>query len=197
MGRSKIYIFVPVTGKWYTTFCCILKVVYVSDEMDESREIVESPSRRSMRSGFDSLFDSFRRDFDDMMNFWWPTPSTLLRPAAIRPALRVGYPLSDLQDMGTHYELKEDLPGLSKEKVDIKVTNDSIEISGKQEEAREEESANYLLRERRWASFNRTYVFPEEVLPKKAEAEMKDGILHVKVPKKEPTKEEVHKIKIK
>jgi len=42
----------------------------MSDGREESRYIVETPSRRSMRSGFDSLFDSFRRDFDDMMNFW-------------------------------------------------------------------------------------------------------------------------------
>ena len=169
----------------------------MSDEREESKDIVETPSRRSMRSGFDSLFDSFRRDFDDMMNFWWPTPSSIMRPAGIRPALRVGYPMSDLEDKGTHYELKADLPGLSKDKVDIKVTNDSIEISGKQEEAKEEESANYLLRERRWASFSRSYGFPDEVKPSEAEAEMKNGILHVKLPKKEPTKEEVHKVKIK
>jgi HSP20 family protein len=169
----------------------------MSDEREESKDIVETPSKRSMRSGFDSLFDSFRRDFDDIINFWWPTPSTITRPTGIRPALRVGYPMSDLEDKETHYELKADLPGLSKDKVDIKVTNNSIEISGKQEETKKEESANYLLRERRWASFSRCFGFPNEVKPSDAEAEMKNGILHVKVPKKEPTKEALHKVKIK
>ncbi len=172
-------------------------MVNTSDEGDEKKEMVEAPSRRSMRSGFDSLFEGFRRDFDDMMNFWWPVSPSIFRSTGIRPTLRGGYPLSDLQDKGTHYELKADLPGISKENVDIKVTKDSIEVSGKQEEAKEEESANYLLRERRWASFNRSYGFPEEVKPKEAEAEIKNGILYVKVPKKEPTKEEVHKVKIK
>jgi HSP20 family molecular chaperone IbpA len=40
-------------------------------------------------------------------------------------------------------------------------------------------------------------VFPEEVLPKEAEAETRDGILKVRVPKKEPVKVEEHQVKIK
>jgi len=105
--------------------------------------------------------------------------------------------MSDIEDKGTHYELKADLPGVSKNDVDIKVTEEGIEISGKQEEKNEETSNNFLLRERRWSSFTRSFSFPEPVLPKKAEAEMKNGILHVKVPKKEPKTKEVHLVKIK
>ena len=168
----------------------------MSEESEERKELAEVPSRRSMRSGFDDLFESFRSEFDDMMNFWWPiTP--IRRPTGIRTALRIGYPISDLEDKGDHYMLKADLPGIKKDNVDIKVTNDSIEISGKQEEAREEESTDYLLRERRWASFERSFTLPEEVLPDEADAEMKDGILTLKVPKKEPVKVEAHKVKIK
>lgn len=159
---------------------------------EERKELAEAPSQRSMRSGFDDLFDSFRSEFDDMMNFWWPiTPARRIRP------VRVGYPISDLEDKGDHYELKADLPGVSKDNVDITVTNDTLEISGEQKEAKKEESENYLLRERRWASFKRSYGFPDEVLPDEAEAEMKNGILTVKVPKKEPTKIEAHKVKVK
>ena len=168
----------------------------MSNEKKESKEITEAPTKRSMRSGFNTLFDTFRRDFDDMMDFWWPlTPS--LRPTGLRSALRVGYPMSDVEDKGTHYELKADLPGINKDDVEISITNNSIEIRGKKEESTEEESPNYLLRERRMSSFNRSFSFPEDVLPKKAEAEMHDGMLHVKIPKKEPAKEEVHELKIK
>ncbi|MBW1669746.1 MAG: Hsp20/alpha crystallin family protein [Deltaproteobacteria bacterium] len=162
---------------------------------DEGGEIQEASSVRSIHSGFNDLFDSFRREFDDMLNFWWPVGS-LTRPAT-RPALRVGYPISDLEDKGTHYELRADLPGVPKENADIKVTEGGIEISGKLEESKEESSGSYILRERRMGSFTRSFSFPEKVLPKKAEAELKDGMLYVKVPKKEPKKEEVHMIKIK
>jgi HSP20 family protein len=165
-------------------------------EEEEKKELAESPSRRSMRSAFDDLFESFRSEFDDMMNFWWPI-STIRRPTGITPALRVGYPISDLEDKGDHYELKADLPGIQKENVEINVTNDTIEISGKQQPSREEESTEYLLKERRWASFDRSFTLPEDILPDKAEAEMKNGILTVKVPKKEPTKIEAHKVEIK
>lgn len=164
----------------------------MSDEK-ERKELAEAPSR-SMRSGFDDLFDSFRSEFDDMMNFWMPLSR---RRSGLRPALAVGYPMTDLEDKGDHYQLKADLPGVSKKDVDIKITGDTIEISGKQAESKEESDENYLLRERRWRSFSRSFSFPDEVLPKKAEAEMKNGILSVKVPKKEPTVVETHKVEIK
>jgi HSP20 family protein len=169
-------------------------VIIVPEENEERKELAEPQSRRSMRSGFDDLFDSFRSEFDDMMNFWWPI--TPVRRERNRPTT-VGYPISDLEDKGDHYRLKVDLPGISKEDVDITVTNDTIEISGEEKEAKEEESTNYLLRERRRASFKRRYGFSDKVLPDKAEAEMKNGILTVKLPKKEPTKIESHKVKIK
>jgi HSP20 family protein len=105
--------------------------------------------------------------------------------------------MSDIEDKGTYYELRADLPGVSKKDIDINLTENSIELSGRQEESKEESDTNYLLKERRWSSFSRSFNFPEAVLPKKAEAEMKNGILHVKIPKKEPKKEEVHKITIK
>lgn len=169
----------------------------MSDENKENKDLMETPSGRSMRSGFDSLFDTFRSDFDDMMDFWWPLTPGRRRASVMRPAMRVGFPMSDIEDKGTHYELKADLPGIQKDSVDIKVTEGAIEISGEQVEQKEETEKNYLLRERRWSSFHRGFKFPEEVVPKNAEAEMKDGILHVKVPKKEPKKEEIHKLKIK
>jgi HSP20 family protein len=167
----------------------------MSNEGEESRELAEAPSERSMRSGFDDLFESFRRDFDDMMNFWIPLRTR--RPMSVRAPLRVGYPMTDLEDRGDHYMLKADLPGVTKEDVEIKVTGDSIEIRGQQEEEKEETSPNYLLKERRWNTFTRRFSFPEEVRPKEAEAEMSKGVLTMKIPKKEPTEVEAHKVEIK
>jgi HSP20 family protein len=166
----------------------------MSDENKESKEITKNPSSRSMRSGFESLFDTFQNDFDDMMDFWWPLTPTR---RTSKTASRVAFPMLDIEDKGTHYELKADLPGVPKDSVDLNVTEGAIEISGEQAEEKKETENNYLLRERRWASFNRRFSFPEEVIPKEADAKMKDGILHVNVPKKEPKKEKVHKIKIK
>jgi len=162
----------------------------------EDRKIREVPYIDTIRGDFENLFDSFYREFHDMINYWWPL-SLRNRPTDTRPALRADYPLSDIEDKGTHYEIKVDLPGIDKENVDIKVTENRIEISGKQEDTREETSSNYILRERRCGFFTRSFSFPEKVVPDKAEAEMKNGILTITVPKKEPKKEEVHRIKIK
>ncbi len=51
-------------------------------------------------------------------------------------------------------------------------------------------SPNYLWRERAYSAFERVIEFPEEVVPQKVDATMKDGLLQLTVPKKEPNPEE-------
>ncbi len=102
----------------------------------------------------------------------------------------------DIEDTGDSYKVTADMPRIPKDKVNINVTSDSLEISGGEE--KEETDKNYLHRERFYESFRRYVVFKDEVLPDKVEAEIKDGILTVKIPKKETTtKEEPAKVAIK
>jgi HSP20 family protein len=104
----------------------------------------------------------------------------------------------DLVDNGDSYTVTAELPGLSKDQVTLNVTKDGLDIIGEVKEEKEEKDKNYLHRERSYSAFRRCVVFPEEVIPDKAEAEMKKGILTVKLPKKEPTpKEEPVKVDIK
>ncbi len=167
----------------------------MSEEEKEKTDLAtrrDNSMRRSMFGGFDSLFDEFRRDFDNMMNLWYPrTTSTI----GIR---RTGYPATDIIDNGESYTVKADLPGLTKDKIEVKLTDEMIEISGKEEQEVTEEGKNYLMRERSSTAFQRRLAFPEAVLAGKAEAEMKDGILMITVPKREPApKEKLVKLDIK
>jgi HSP20 family protein len=71
-------------------------------------------------------------------------------------------------------------------------------IRAKREEKKEEKNKNYLHRERAYSAFERSLAFPEEVDAGKAEGSMKEGILELRVPKKEPTPEKKpRKIEIK
>jgi HSP20 family protein len=47
-----------------------------------------------------------------------------------------------------------------------------------------------MHRERAYSAFERTITLPEEVIPSKCEGEMKDGVLELKIPKREPKPEE-------
>ncbi|HXP51888.1 MAG TPA: Hsp20/alpha crystallin family protein, partial [Bacteroidia bacterium] len=86
-----------------------------------------------------------------------------------------------------------------KDKIDVKATKNSVEISGEQSEKAEEKKKNYLYKERSYRSFHRRIPIPDEVLPSKIDAKMNNGILQIQLPKKIPTKaeEETTKVEIK
>jgi len=105
---------------------------------------------------------------------------------------------TDLIDTGKEYQVCAEVPGIPKDKINVTITKDSIEISGKAEIERREEEKGYVVRERGYSEIHRRMAFPEEVVPEKAEATLKQGLLEIKVPKKTPTpKVTKHKVEIK
>lgn len=150
----------------------------------------------------DSVFESIRHNIEEMEKAFakpWP-PSFEMRfptlPFASLPEVRA--PLVDLVDRGDKYELSLEVPGIDKEKIDIKATKNSIEVSGEQSEKREEKDKNYLYNERSYKSFYRKIPVVEEIVPSKINARVLNGILRVSMPKKEPsTSEEQTKVEVK
>jgi HSP20 family protein len=135
----------------------------------------------------DTIFDQFRKSFDDLMTPFLPlTPFTsmLMTETSIR------YPAVDLVDNGDHYTVTAELPGFTKESVDIQINKDELQIKAQKEDQTEEKRKNYMHRERAYSALERTITFPEEVVPSKCEGEMKDGVLELKIPKREPKPEE-------
>ncbi|MBN1167790.1 MAG: Hsp20/alpha crystallin family protein [Methanospirillaceae archaeon] len=130
---------------------------------------------------FDSLFDDLRKSFDLMMRPYFPVELSLRRPEMIP----IRYPPLDFIDGGDHYLIKIELPGFTREDVDVQVTPEGVTVSAKKEEEKEEEKKNYIHRERSYSTYERAIVFPEEVDPSKAQGTMKEGILELKVMKKE------------
>lgn len=126
----------------------------------------------------DRLFDEFRSEWETMF-----TPPRHLATDVVRA------PLVDLADKGKEYVVKAELPGVDKDDLDIQVTENSIEISAESKKEEKEERKGYIRRERRYASFYRNIPLPDAILTDKAEAELKDGVLTVKLPKAAPPKE--------
>jgi HSP20 family protein len=118
-----------------------------------------------------------------------------LGPFEIEP-VREAY--SDLIDAGSKYLVHAEVPGIPKNKIDITVTKDNIEISAETEVAKEEKEKNFVVRKRGYSTIYKRLSFPEEVIPDKVEAALKDGLLEVSVPKKTPTPEpQKHKVELK
>ena len=130
---------------------------------------------------FDSMFDDFRRSFDVLMRPYFPM-EVRMQELGMLP---VRYAPLDLIDNGDSYQLHIELPGFTRENVDVQVNRDVLTVRAKKETEKEDKKKNYLHRERAYSSFERSVAFPDEVDPAKAEGAMKDGILDLRIPKKE------------
>jgi|SRR5919199_2929 HSP20 family protein len=156
-------------------------------------------SQRSLQTRrMDDIFDSFRTDIEDMMMPWSSSSSSLwdwrFPPLSatddIQDQITVRMPIFDMVDKEDKYELKVEVPGIEKEKVKVKATEDSVEISGEQskEEESEDKRKRYVYNERSYNSFYRKIPVPEEIVSSKVTAKMSNGVLHIELPKKNPTK---------
>ena len=132
---------------------------------------------------FDRVFESFRRDFEDIL---WPSRSVLDRAYSIVPIFREEWPNVDLEDRGTDFCLTVEVPGFKKEDIEIEVEDKAVEIRASTERKREEKTKEYLRRERAERSFHRRVDLPEEIVADKVEAKLDDGVLELVLPKKTP-----------
>ena len=140
---------------------------------------------------FDEIWTDFRRGLLRPWRPWrfWSRP---LRTMMQREAC------VDLVDTGKEFQVCAEVPGIPKDKINITITKDDIEISGKAKIERRKEEKGYIVRERGYSEIHRRMAFPEEVVPEKALATLKEGLLEIKVPKKTPTpKVKKHKVEIK
>ena len=163
---------------------------------DRERAIESQRSLQTRR--MDDIFDTFRRDVEDMMMPWssssslwdWRFPSLPTTEDDIEDQITVRMPIFDMVDKEDRYELKIELPGIEKEKVKVKATKESLEISGEQskEEESEDNRRRFLYNERSYNSFYRKIPIPEEIVSSKVRAKMSNGIVHIELPKKNPTK---------
>ena len=138
----------------------------------------------------DRWFDDLRNEFEQ--KFWGP-----IAPFGREGVLAARQPLVDLADNGREFILTAELPGVKKEDLDLQVTPEGIEIGAESRQEREDRGKDYAYRERSYSSFRRALPFPEEVLPDQVEAKLTDGVLEVRLPKKEPTpKREPVKVRV-
>jgi len=106
-------------------------------------------------------------------------------------------PLVDIADKGKTIELTAELPGVKKGDIDLDIEEDSISISAESKSETEEKKKDYYFHERSYSSFKRTIPLPLEIVPGKAVAEFKDGILTVTMPKKHAHQKKKVKVKVK
>jgi HSP20 family protein len=126
---------------------------------------------------FDNLINDFRRNFIESVAFPWDWVS-------LEPVAPVREATVDLVDEGNRFVVHAELPGVAKDKIDVALTSDGIEISAETDVEKEDKEKNFVVRERVYLHVYKQLSFPEEVIPEKAESTFKDGLLEVCIPKK-------------
>ncbi len=101
--------------------------------------------------------------------------------AASEPAFA---PRFDVKEDKGEYVLSADLPGVKPEAVEVALLGDRLKVSGRRESSREEEGGHTHLSEISYGSFAREFTLPESVDGEHVQANLKDGVLTLHLPKK-------------
>lgn len=121
---------------------------------------------------------------------------SVVRPRAGEMAPRVGGSLPvDMYETDEAVVVKSGVPGVDPDDIQISVTGDTLTIKGETRADETVEEDNYVCRERRYGAFSRSLTIPVPIEAEKAEAEFKDGILTLTLPKAEEVKPKAIKVK--
>jgi HSP20 family protein len=98
-------------------------------------------------------------------------------------------PSVDVRETGTAYVMDMDLPGKSEKDVEINLKDRVLTIASVEEAKTEdkktvEEGVEYLIRERRSSAFSRRFTLPEDIDAEKVEANFKNGVLTITIPRR-------------
>lgn len=149
------------------------------------------PRRRGLRRRSE-LLGPLEQEMERLFNDFWLTPfgetpgqtGTYLPPVNVR-------------EEDNQVVVSAELPGLEEKDIEVTVRKDTVRISGeKKEEAKAREEDVYCT-ESCYGRFDRLIDLPSEVDENKAEADFKNGVLYVRLPKSAESKTKTKKIPVK
>ncbi len=95
----------------------------------------------------------------------------------------------DLRETENEVIVKADLPGFKKDEISIKATENTLDISAQHKEKKVEKTKEMFKAEKKYGALRRFITLPAKVDYSKAEAKFENGLLTIKLPKKEKKKE--------
>ncbi len=131
------------------------------------------------------------KEIDDIFSRFWggtkfgralPTGRGTIRDLA-PSILPVFGPEADVVEKDKGIDVKINLPGVNKDGVKIKVTEDTVSVSGEIKKEKKEKEENYTIEERYYGSFMRVLSLPSKVDSDKAQANFENGVLEISIPK--------------
>ena len=123
--------------------------------------------------------NEMNRTFDDFFG---------RRPSWIALRERAWSPNVDIAETDEEITVKAELPGMTKEDVNISITDNILTLKGEKKQEKEIKEENYHRVERSYGSFQRSFVLPMGIQSEKVKATFKNGVLNINIPKAEEVK---------
>ena len=148
------------------------------------RFLVKQTPDNFIKSVNDEISSILNKHFDDLYPNYENDSDKLSMPV-------------ELTEKKDEYDIRAELPGVKKEDLDIDLNDNYLTIRAKKEFEKEEKEKSYRRSEFKYGEFMRSIYIPQEVDVEKIDAELEHGILKIRIPKLEKTKDTVKKIVVK
>jgi HSP20 family protein len=155
------------------------------------KQVAPAKSGELQRSGrMVSPFEELERYFDRVFPRGWleALPWERTRWPEFGAAFEGRMPRVDVIDRDDEVVVHAELPGVDKDDVEVSMTDNTVTIKGSTRREEKEEKGDYYRCEISRGAFARTVTLPGDVDADKAEANFKDGVLELKLPKVEKSK---------
>jgi len=134
------------------------------------------------------LLDEFPRWRRPLFRDW--------EPLRISRELRIQPPTVDMYEEKGDVVVKAELPGMSRDEVEVTLSDSRLTIKGEKRKEEKVEEKDYYRCEREYGSFLRTIELPSEVKADAVKATFKDGVLQVRLPKSDHAKKKEVQVRV-
>lgn len=105
-------------------------------------------------------------------------------------------PAADVRETDKAIELRLDVPGVTPEKIDVKLEGNRLTITAERTNATTPDEKGWLRRERATGNFARSFTLDQSLVGSEPEASYKHGVLTVTIPKREEQQPRSLKVKV-
>lgn len=142
---------------------------------------------------FDDMFEEMKklqREINKSFGNFWESEELKALPnySQEKSSLSMRSPLTDLQETENEVIAKFEMPGVDKKDIQLNISPERIEVKVEKKQETKLEKKGFYKEERSYKGFYRSMALPSQVMPEKAKAKYKDGVLEVIVPKSEAKK---------
>ncbi|HWQ59917.1 MAG TPA: Hsp20/alpha crystallin family protein [Candidatus Fimivivens sp.] len=123
----------------------------------------------------------------------WSAPTFQQQPVTAQPTMPENNDIEgqltiDVYQTENEIVIKSTIAGVKPEDLDVTINNDMVTVKGERKNEEVVEHGNYYYQECYWGGFSRSVLLPVDVVPEKADASLKNGILTIRLPKADTTK---------